>query len=68
MSRGGSDWTGAVGTSDGLICDGSGESLFCGKMSCGDGGEAVVCRVGVEGGLGMTFLGGGDMLIIGSMV
>ena len=68
MSRGGSDWTGVVGASEGLKCDGSCESLFCGKMSCGDAGEAVVCRVGVEGGLGMTLLGAGDMLISGSMV
>ena len=44
----GSYWTGVVGTSDGLKCDDSCELLPCGKVLCGDAGEAVVCRVGVE--------------------
>ena len=50
-----SDWTGAVGTSDGLKCNASCELLPCCKVLCGDAGEAVVRRVGVEDGLGMTF-------------
>ena len=41
-----------VYTSDCLKCDGSCESLLCGNMSRGDVDKAVVCKVGVEGGLG----------------